>query len=66
LSEALTKSSSAVEAMPEYARLQALAAHAYGLRVDEFEHVLTTFPLIPEAVRRAALTQFEIAIGNSH
>jgi hypothetical protein len=66
LSDALTKSSSAVEAMPEYARLQALAAHAYGLRVDEFEHVLTTFPLIPRSVRDATLKEFKNLNDNFH
>ena len=40
------------------ARLQALAALAYDLTADDFRHVLTTFPLIPESERSAALEQF--------
>ena len=40
-----------------YARLQALAAACYGLTVDEFAHVLDTFPLIDAAERRAALNE---------
>jgi hypothetical protein len=58
LSESLTKSSSPVEAMPEYARLQAVAAHAYGLKAVEFEHVLSTFPLIEESAKSATLIEF--------
>jgi hypothetical protein len=44
-----------VESSPEYAELQAVVADLYGLSAEEFEHVLSTFPLIPEATRRAAL-----------
>jgi len=58
LSVALQRGRSPVEAMPEYAELQALAALLYGLRRDEFEHILATFPLIPSAVRDAALDDF--------
>jgi hypothetical protein len=38
----------------EYARLNALAAAAYGLTVDQFEYVAGTFPLIDAGVRRQA------------
>lgn len=48
-----------VEAAPEYAALQALAARVYGLSTTEFEHILSTFPLIPESVRRAAARRYE-------
>ncbi len=41
-----------------YARLQALAAQAYGLDPEEFEYVLGTFPLIDEDTTRAALDAF--------
>ena len=41
-----------------YARLQALAARSYELAADEFEHVLSTFPLIPSPERRRALEEF--------
>ena len=40
------------------ASLQALAAHVYGLSVREFEHVLTTFPLVDRADRERALRVF--------
>ena len=40
------------------ASLQALAAHVYGLTAREFEHVLTTFPLVDRADRERALQVF--------
>ena len=58
LAASLTRSSMPVEDMEEYAYLQALCAHAYRLRGTEFEHVLGTFPLIPEHVKGAALAAF--------
>jgi hypothetical protein len=39
----------------EQAELQAAAARLYGLDRDAFAHVLSTFPLVDEAVRMAAL-----------
>jgi SAM-dependent methyltransferase len=66
LSEALAGGSSGVEGMREYAELQALATHAYGLRGEEFEHILETFPLIPQQVKTAAFEAFELANSNSH
>src|SRR6185436_13001218 len=42
----------------ETARLQAAAAVAYQLTLEEFRHVLTTFPLVPELERAAALDAF--------
>ena len=41
-----------------FARLNARVAELYQLTADEFEHVLRTFPLIPEATRAHALVQF--------
>jgi len=58
LFSSLARETRPVEQMEEYAQLQALCAHAYQLRASEFEHVLGTFPLIPEDVRRAALAAF--------
>jgi hypothetical protein len=58
LATSLSRSSERVEEMEEYARAQALCAHAYQLRASEFEHILGTFPLIPEGVRQAALAAF--------
>jgi hypothetical protein len=40
------------------AQVQALAARLYGLERQEFTHVLSTFPLIDESVRRAAMEAF--------
>jgi hypothetical protein len=58
LATALARSAKRVEEMEEYAQLQALCAHAYGLRAAELEHILGTFPLIPSGVRQAALSAF--------
>lgn len=43
---------------PAYSRLQARVARLYQLSAAEFEHVLATFPLIPERQRQAALDMF--------
>jgi hypothetical protein len=37
-----------------HARLQALAAAAYGVTPEQFRHVLSTFPLVDESERNAA------------
>jgi hypothetical protein len=58
LTDTLMHAASAVEDMAEYAQLQALAARAYGLRQEEFEHIVATFPLIREDVRRSAIECF--------
>jgi len=58
LSASLARDTRPVEETDEYAQLQALCAHAYGLRASEFEHILGTFPLIPPRVRAAALASF--------
>jgi len=47
-----------VERTPEYAELQALTARLYGLSAADFEHVLASFPLIPESTRLAAYERF--------
>ena len=36
------------------AELDGLVAHLYGLTEDEFAHILSTFPLVAEAVKVAA------------
>jgi hypothetical protein len=41
-----------------YARVQALAAHCYGLSEDDVAHVLSTFPLVDAADRRNAHEEF--------
>ncbi|HVZ21035.1 MAG TPA: N-6 DNA methylase, partial [Vicinamibacterales bacterium] len=58
LARTLARASVPVEHMPEYAELQALVAHLYELTVDDFAHVLETFPLIDEATKNACLTAF--------
>lgn len=58
LADTLTRGAGAVEEMAEYAQLQALCAHAYGLSATQFKHILGTFPLVPEAVRAATLAAF--------
>ena len=39
------------EEMDEYAQLQALVARLYGMGPAEFDHVLSTFPLVAEATK---------------
>jgi len=62
LSATLSRWQVPVEETEEYVQLQALCAHAYGLNAAEFEHILSTFRLIPYEVRAAALASF----GNFH
>jgi hypothetical protein len=50
--------SPAPERSPEYAQLQAAIGHLYNLTPDEFRHVVSTFPLIDEAVREMAFLEF--------
>jgi hypothetical protein len=40
------------------ARVQALAARAFELSEEEFRHVLSTFPLVPESERAEAFDEF--------
>jgi hypothetical protein len=42
-----------------YARLNAIAARLYQLSTTQYEHVVSTFPLLPAAVRRACLRAYE-------
>ena len=35
-------------------QIDSLVAHLYGLNEEEFVHVLTTFPLVPDPVKIAA------------
>ena len=58
LSEALSAPGTALEAMPEYADSQALAARLYALTTADFAHVLSTFPLVDARVRAEALARF--------
>jgi len=58
LAQTLATETAPVESMAEYAELQGLAARLYGLSEEDFEHVLGTFPLIPEDVKQRALVAF--------
>ena len=40
------------------AELDALIAHLYGLTEQEFTHILSTFPLVPNETKDAALAEF--------
>ncbi|HPC46343.1 MAG TPA: hypothetical protein PLJ50_14470, partial [Candidatus Latescibacteria bacterium] len=46
------------------AELDGIVAHIYGLTEEEFAHVLSTFPLVPEATKMAALEAYrDVAAG---
>ena len=40
------------------AELDGIIAHLYGLTDAEFAYILTTFPIVPEAVKQAALEAY--------
>jgi hypothetical protein len=61
LADALIDGEGPVEDLGEHAELQAIVARLYGLTTADFEHVLSTFPLVPERVRQAALEKFRDA-----
>jgi hypothetical protein len=56
--EALASGTGPAEEMEEYAEVQAIAAHLYRLTPAQFEHVLSTFPLVPAEVKQRALRRF--------
>ena len=58
LSRALARSPGPAEPRPEYAELQARTARLFRITAEDFEHILSTFPLIPLEVRSAALRRF--------
>jgi hypothetical protein len=58
LARALAAGDTPAEDMAEYPALQALAAHLYGLRQNELDHILGTFPLVPSQVKEATLREF--------
>jgi hypothetical protein len=59
LARTLSEPGLQVDEMPEYAELQVLAARLYGVTAAEFGHVLSTFPLVSEALRGEVLRRFE-------
>jgi hypothetical protein len=56
--EALSLGAAAVEQMAEYTEAQAIAAYLYKVSAAQFEHVLSTFPLVPSEIRQRALNRF--------
>jgi hypothetical protein len=56
--EALSTGTGPIEEMDEYAETQAISAYLYRLSPSQFEHVLSTFPLVPSQVRQMALDRF--------
>lgn len=40
------------------AELDGMIAHLYGLTEEEFSYILTTFPIVPESVKNAALEAY--------
>jgi len=58
LARTLMHSPGAAEQQPEYAELQGLVGRLYGLSEGDFRHVLSTFPLVPDAVKSKVLLQF--------
>ena len=52
LVRALLQTRESAEEMDEYAQLQALIARLYGLSSSELEHVLSTFPLVSDDIKR--------------
>jgi hypothetical protein len=41
------------------AELDGMIAHLYGLTEDEFAHILTTFPLVAQSIKDAAMEEFK-------
>ena len=62
----LLDAAAAVEDMEEYAELQARVARLYQMSGGEFEHVLSTFPLIPERIKSKALAMFNRYFSDTH
>ncbi|MEX0268052.1 RNA-binding domain-containing protein [Leptolyngbyaceae cyanobacterium UHCC 1019] len=49
------------------AELDGMIAHLYGLTADEFQHILSTFPIVPAETKQAALEayhQFTPTVGD--
>ena len=49
----------AAEDTGAYAELQAIVATLYGLSAEDLEHVLSTFPLVPDEVRSRVSSRFK-------
>jgi len=56
---ARTLAGQGIDATPEaYARLNAIVANLYGLTTEQYEHVIASFPLLSEELRRECLTAY--------
>ena len=55
----LLQGQAATEEMDQYIELQAMVARLYGVNPAELEHVLSTFPLVPESLRSLVLNRFK-------
>jgi hypothetical protein len=44
------------------AELDGMIAHLYGLTAEEFEYILSTFPIVPEQVKQDALAAYRTLI----
>ncbi len=42
------------------AELDGIIANLYGLTEDEFAYILTTFPIVPDTVKQAALAAYKV------
>jgi hypothetical protein len=58
LSRTLSTTAAPADHCPEYAELQAIAAHLYHLDAKALAHILGTFPLIAEETKSAVLARF--------
>jgi hypothetical protein len=64
LARTLAGAKTPVEQMPEYPELQARVAHLYELTLDDFTHVLSTFPLIDTDMKDACRAAFQVIEAN--
>lgn len=48
------------------AELDGMIAHLYGLTEEEFAHILSTFPLVAEEVKSAAMEEFRKRVGGNN
>jgi hypothetical protein len=43
---------------PAYAELNAITARLYSLSFDDYQHIVNSFPLLPQALRTHCLSTF--------
>ena len=59
LGRRLAQTTQPIETTEEYAELQAVGARLYRCTTDEFEHILSTFPLVSSQAKARALDRFK-------